>query len=64
VEIRVIDALRKLQATKEADLATSLVIERPDFNEFYDPTTGAPEGSEGQLWTAAAVISSINQLQS
>ena len=53
VEIRVIDALRKLQATGEAEAATNLMIERKGFNEFYDPTTGEPRGSEGQLWTAA-----------
>ena len=60
VEIRVIDALRKLRATSEAEAATSLMIERKDFNEFYDPTTGTPDGSKGQLWTAAATLSAIN----
>ena len=60
VEIRVIDALRKLQADREAQATTSLIIERRGFNEFYDPKTGAPDGSEGQLWTAAAALSAIN----
>jgi len=60
VEIRVIDALRKLQATSEAEAATKLMIERKGFNEFYDPTTGEPRGSEGQLWTAAAVLSAVD----
>jgi hypothetical protein len=64
VEIRVIDALRKLQAASEAQAATSLVIERKGFNEFYDPTTGVPDGSEGQLWTAAATLSAINHFRS
>ena len=64
VEIRVIDALRKLQAASEAEAATNLMIERKDFNEFYDPTTGAPEGSGGQLWTAAATLSAINHYKS
>ena len=64
VEIRVIDALRKLQETGEAEAATKLMIERKGFNEFYDPTTGAPRGSEGQLWTAAAVISAVNLCRS
>ena len=59
VEIKVIDALRKLQATAEADAATKLIIERPGFNEFYNPTTGAPRGSKGQLWTAAAIVSAV-----
>jgi hypothetical protein len=63
-EIRVIDALRKLQAASEAKAAANQVIERTGFNEFYDPTTGAPEGSEGQLWTAAATLSAINQCRS
>ncbi|HMK94375.1 MAG TPA: hypothetical protein VK536_03140 [Candidatus Limnocylindrales bacterium] len=59
VEIKVIDALRKLQVISEAGAATKLMIERKGFNEFYYPATGAPGGSEGQLWTAAAVLSSI-----
>jgi len=64
VEIRVIDALRKLQVAREAEVATSLAIERKGFNEFYDPATGAPDGSEGQLWTAAAVLSAIDHRRS
>ena len=64
IEVRVVDALRKLQAASEAELATSLVIERKGFNEYYDPATGAPEGSEGQLWTAAATLSAIRQYRS
>ena len=64
VEIRVIDALRKLQANNEADLAINIMIKRKGFNELYDPTTGAPEGSEGQLWTATAVLVAINYFRS
>jgi hypothetical protein len=64
VEVRVIDALRKLQATSEAKAATSMVIKREGFNEFYDPTTGAPDGSDGQLWTAAATLTAINNCSS
>ena len=60
VEVRVIDALRKLQAANEAKAATNTVIERKGFNEFYDPANGAQDGSEGQLWTAAATLSTIN----
>jgi hypothetical protein len=60
VEIRVIDALKKLQTENEAEAAANIMIKRKDFNEFYDPTTGAPEGSEGQLWTAAATLSLID----
>jgi GH15 family glucan-1,4-alpha-glucosidase len=60
VEIRVVDALRKLRATNEAEAVTNLMIERKGFNEFYDPATGAPGGSEGQLWTAAAVVSAVD----
>ena len=59
VEIRVIHALTKLQATSEADAATKLMVERQGFNEFYNPTTGAPGGSKGQLWTAAAILSAV-----
>lgn len=64
VEIRVIDALRKLQATNEAKTATKLMIEREGFNEFYYPTTGRPGGSQGQLWTATAVLSAIDLCRS
>jgi GH15 family glucan-1,4-alpha-glucosidase len=64
VEVRVIDALRKLQATSEAKAATGMVIKREGFNEFYDPTTGAPDGSDGQLWTAAATLTAINNCSS
>jgi hypothetical protein len=64
VEVRVIDALRKLQAGGEAQATTSLLIERKGFYEYYDPATGAPEGSEGQLWTAAATLSAVNQSNS
>jgi hypothetical protein len=64
VEIRVIDALRKLKATGEAEAATSLMIDRKGFSEFYDPKTGAPGGSEGQLWTAAAVLSALDHCRS
>ena len=60
VEVRVIDALRKLQAKNEAQAATEIMIKRKELNEFYDPTTGAPGGSEGQLWTAAATLSAID----
>ena len=35
VEIRVIDALRKLQAKNEVEAATNIMIKRKDFNEFY-----------------------------
>ena len=60
VEMIVIDALRKLQANNEAEAATNQMIERSGFNEFYDPKTGAPGGSTGQLWTAAAVLSAVD----
>lgn len=60
VEIRVICALTKLQATSEAEAATKLMVVRQGFNEFYNPTTGAPRGSKGQLWTAAAVLSAVD----
>jgi hypothetical protein len=56
----VIHALKKLQATEEAEATTKLMIERQGFNEFYKPTTGAPGGSKGQLWTAAAVLSAVD----
>jgi hypothetical protein len=64
VEISVIDALKKMGAEAEAEATSSRLIERVGFNEYYDPTTGAPEGSEGQLWTAAATLSAINQHRS
>jgi hypothetical protein len=64
VEIRVIDALKKLQANTEAKEATNIMIKRRNFNELYDPTTGAPKGSKGQLWTAAAALMAINYFRS
>lgn len=64
IEIRVIDALRKLHAVHEAEAAIDRMIERRRFNEYYDPTTGAPEGSVGQLWTAAATLSAIDHYRS
>jgi hypothetical protein len=64
VEIRVIEALKILQVTREAEAATKLMIERQGFNEFYNPTTGAPRGSKGQLWTAAAVLSAVDLCRS
>lgn len=60
VEIRVIDALRKLEVKDLAEAATNIMIRREGFYEFYDPATGAPAGSEGQLWTAAATLSAIS----
>jgi hypothetical protein len=44
-------------------VAIKLLLERKGFNEFYNPRTGAPGGSEGQLWTAAAVFSALNLVQ-
>ena len=64
VEVRVIAALKKLQASSVAQAASSRVIERKGFNEFYDPSTGAPEGSDGQLWTATATLSAIKHYSS
>ena len=64
VEIIVIEALRKLRAENEAEAAANIMIKRKDFNEFYDPTTGAPKGSEGQLWTAAAALLAISYFKS
>jgi hypothetical protein len=63
VELRVAAALDKLRATNEAEAAKKLILEREGFNEFYNPTTGAPGGSKGQLWTAAAVLSAANLAQ-
>ncbi len=60
VEVRVIEALRKLHAAGEAEAAASLLLGREGFSEYYDPATGAPEGSGGQLWTAAAALTAIN----
>jgi hypothetical protein len=59
VEVRVIDALGKLQSAHKAEAAIKLMLNRKGFNEYYDPTTGSPEGSRGQLWTATATLSAI-----
>ncbi|MFQ6134951.1 MAG: hypothetical protein ACE5KU_03950 [Nitrososphaerales archaeon] len=34
----------------------------PGFNEWYNPSTGLPRGSEGQLWSAAAYIRAYKSL--
>ena len=59
VEIRVVEALKKMQATSEAESAVKLMIEREGFNEFYNPANGEAKGSQGQLWTATAVLSAV-----
>jgi glycogen debranching enzyme len=60
VEAIIVEAFEKMGLISEAKAATSLMIERKGFNEFYDPSTGAPNGSRGQLWTAAATLSAID----
>lgn len=57
VESRVVESMRSAGLGEKADLASSLMLSRRGMNEVYDPVTGAPEESEGQLWTAAAIIS-------
>ena len=64
VESVVVESLRKVGFNSEVKDATKLMTDREGFNEFYDPSTGAPNGSEGQLWTAAAVLSAIDYCKS
>lgn len=56
VEARVISALRKSGQTLDAEKASVRMLRRRGLNEWYGPATGTPEGSNGQLWTAAAMI--------
>ena len=60
VESVVVEALKKMGSVDEATEAANTIVKRDGFYEFYDPSTGAPNGSEGQLWTAAATLSAIN----
>lgn len=57
VESRVVEAMRSAGLNEKADLASSLILSRRGMNEVYDSRSGAPQESEGQLWTAAAIIS-------
>ncbi|HKT21648.1 MAG TPA: hypothetical protein VJR06_03355, partial [Nitrososphaerales archaeon] len=57
VEARVVGALRSAGSTSEAEAASGRLLRRRGMSEWYSPTTGEPHGSNGQLWTAAAVIS-------
>ncbi len=57
VESWVIGALRSQGAGERADLAASLVLARRGINEVYSPINGEPLESEGQLWTAASILS-------
>jgi hypothetical protein len=61
VEIRVIEALKKLGAVQDAEEAVKVMFEREGFSEFYDPVTGLQGGSKGQLWTSAAVLEAVNK---
>jgi len=56
VEARVVAALSRLGMTGEARRASGLILGHAGFNEWYSAETGEPRGSEGQLWTAAAVL--------
>ncbi len=57
VESRVVQAFRRAGLEEKADQASSLMLSRRAMNEVYGPKDGKPQESEGQLWTAAAIIS-------
>lgn len=61
-------AILALLRVGEGDLAKEIFrkfVDLEGFNEWYDPETGRPEGSRGQLWSAAlflqAYLSLINK---
>jgi len=56
VEIMIGRAFAAMGMKEEATVVYRKVYERKGFNEWYDPRNGKPRGSEGQLWTAAAVL--------
>jgi hypothetical protein len=56
VEARVVAALRKMGVSAGAQEASDRMMARRGMNEWYSPVDGAPHGSGGQLWTAAAII--------
>lgn len=57
VESRVVAAMKSAKADEKAEFASSIMAARRAMNEVYSPKTGEPQESEGQLWTAAAIIS-------
>jgi hypothetical protein len=56
VEARVVAALRKMGMASEARRASDRMLARTGMNEWYSPVNGAGRGSDGQLWTAAAIV--------
>lgn len=64
VEARVIHALVKLGFSEEAARIYNVALHRKGVNEWYDPLTGEPRGSKGQLWTAASILEAKEALSS
>ena len=57
VEAKVAEALTKAGRREQAVRIAELALGRRGFSEWYSPSDGAPKGSEGQLWTAAGLLS-------
>jgi hypothetical protein len=56
VSYHVILALRKLGERDLAEREFAKLERLPGFYEWYDPVTGAPNGSPGQLWSACLYL--------
>ncbi len=57
VEAKVAEALAAMGEGQRAREVYERAIGREGFYEWYDPSTGEPHGSAGQLWTAAGLLS-------
>ncbi len=56
VEKCVISALVKVGSIEEAERMFEAMLKRRGMSEWYDPRTGNPKGSEGQLMSAASIL--------
>ena len=56
VEARIVAALRKMGMNSEAQKASDRMLSRNGMYEWYGPVDGVGHGSDGQLWTAAAIV--------
>ena len=56
IEGRVIAALIMMGLREEAERMFEATVNRKGISEWYDPRTGEPRGSNGQLMSAASII--------
>ncbi len=56
-------ALAKMKRHDLAEVEFKKFTEMQRFNEWYNPSTGVPGGSDGQLWSAASYINAYKHLE-